>query len=345
MTRFLTLFFALIFWAVFSVARLAHAADPFTVTGVPVDATASNAIEAQTLASQDGQLRAAQILLERVTLDTQRLVSPLPELTAENVQRMIRAISVDNEKRSANRYLGDLSVAFNPREVQAFLQANKLTLVSSQARPRLVVPVAIIGDDVAGTSTTALIEAFQTGGFAHALTPISGVSDVQAFAPSEDDLKALAAQYGTNQVLLVEGSNAGFGYSANITDLSLVTGDSRQARVTGASNPAILAGQIVAQLENDWKAASVTLASEAMTSPVTVLYDSHSEWQSLQQAINTSAQIQDARLDALSKDGALMTVTFGNLDRLRTELQFKGVSVQQDPKLGLVFASVTSGRL
>jgi len=341
MTRIITLLFAFTLWAA---ASLAQAADPFTVTGVPVDATASNAIEAQTEASQDGQLRAAQRLLERVTLDTERLARPLPPLTAENVQRMIRAISVDNEKRSANRYLGDLSVAFNPREVQAFLRANKLTLVSSQARPRLVVPVAIIGDDFEGSATQALVEAFQTGGFDHALTPISAVSDIQAFAPDEATLANLAAQYGATQVLLVEGSTTGLYFTANVTDITLATGQARLTNVTGAPSADALASQIVTQLENDWKSSSVTLATEATTSPVTVLYGSHSEWQSLQQAMNTSAQIQDARLDALSKDGALMTVTYGNLERLRTELQFKGVTVLQDPKLGLVFAGAGSGR-
>jgi len=326
-------------------ASLAYAADPFTVTGVAVDATAGNAIEAQTLASQDGQLRAAQLLLERITLDSERLVKPLPELTAQNVQRMIRAISVDNEKRSANRYLGELSVAFNPREVQSFLRTHELTLVSSQARPRLVVPVTMIGDDFEGTATQDLVRAFQAGGFAHALTPISAVSDIQAFAPDEAQLQSLAAQFGSNQLLVVEGSTTGFGFTANVTDFTVNTGESRRASVTGAPSANALATQIVMQLETDWKSASVTLASEATTSPVTVLYGSHGEWQSLQQAINTSAQIQDARLDALSKDGALMTVTYGNLDRLRTELQFKGVAVRQDPKLGLVFAGVNSGRL
>lgn len=341
MTRIFTSLFAIILWAV---ASLAYAADPFTVTGIPVDATASNAIEAQTVASQDGQLRAAQLLLERLTVDTERLVKPLPPLTPENVQRMIRAISVDNEKRSANRYLGDLSVAFNPREVQSFLRANELTLVSSQARPRLIVPVAVIGDDAAGTATQALIEAFQTGGFEHALTPISSVAEVQSFAPDQSSLTALASQYGAEQVLLVEGSTTGFGFTANVTDVTVNTGQARRASVTGATSADELATQIIGQLENDWKASSVTLASEATTSPVTVLYGSHGEWQSLQQAINTSAQIQDARLDALSKDGALMTVTYGNLGRLQTELQFKGVTVVQDPELGLVFAGANSGR-
>jgi len=341
MTRILPLLFAFMLWALSS---FAHAADPFTVTGVPVDATASNAIEAQTMASKDGQLRAAKLLMERLTLDAERAVKPLPELTQDNVQRMIRAISVDNEKRSANRYLGDLSVAFNPREVQAFLRANELTLISSQARPRLIVPVSVISDDSQGSAADALVMAFKRGGFEHALTPISTVTDVQAFAPDEAELTALAAQYGANQLLLVEASQSGGRYAATITDFNMNTGEAQRSTVSSALGAGGLAAKIVKQLENNWKAASVSLTSAATTSPVTVLYGSHREWQNLQQAINTSAQIKDARLDALSKDGALMTVTYGDFARLQTELQFKGVTVQQDPELGLVFAGASLGR-
>jgi len=100
--------------------------------------------------------------------------------------------------------------------------------------------VAIAGDDFEGTSTQALVEAFQSGGFAHALTPISAVSDVQAFAPDEATLAGLASQYGANQVLVVEGSSSGFGLTANITDISLNTGQSRLATVTGAQLESLL---------------------------------------------------------------------------------------------------------
>jgi len=62
------------------------------------------------------------------------------------------------------------------------------------------------------------------------------------------------------------------------------------------------------------------------------------DWIALQDAINTSAQIKGARLDALSKDGALMTISYGgDLDRMANELRFKGVRVEQDPRIGLVF--------
>lgn len=317
----------------------AHAADPFTVSAVPVDATASNAIEAQTLASQQGQLEAAKILMARVTLESERMARPLPELTTEIVQRMIRAISVDNEKRSANRYLGDLSVAFNPRQVQSFLRDQDLTLVTSQARPRVLVPVIFSADDTSASQTQAFVNSVSSGRYANALTPISAVAEIRSFAPTQNELAAIGEQFGVKQVLLVEGASAGQGYSAALTDYSLDTGQSRRLRVAGALSPDGLASQLVTQLEDDWKEASVTLASDATTSPVSVLYGSLIEWQKLQDAINGSAQIQDARLDALSKDGALMTITFGDFDRLVRELQFKGVQVRRDPDIGLVFVS------
>jgi len=76
---------------------------------------------------------------------------------------------------------------------------------------------------------------------------------------------------------------------------------------------------------------------------VSVLYRSQSEWQQLKSAIDDSAQIQDARLDAMSKDGALMNITFaGDMERLRRELAFKGVDIRDDPKLGMIFTR--SGR-
>ena len=54
-----------------------------------------------------------------------------------------------------------------------------------------------------------------------------------------------------------------------------------------------------------------------------------SEWQQLQDIINGSAQIRSAQLIALSKRGALMSLTYGgDLERLRNELAFKGLQLK-----------------
>lgn len=327
MTRFIALFFALLVLA----APRAFAGDPFTVGGVRVDATASNAIEAQTLANLEGQLQAASALINRVTLESERQVNPLPELTPDVVGRMIRTLETGQEQRSANRYLGVMTVAFNPSQVQQFLRDNNLTMVSSQARERLV----LVRESGLRGGESTLQSVFSNPRLSYALTPLQAASaeDVAflSASPSDDELRGIAAKYGLNQVLIVEGTG-------NITDISLDTGNRQSFYVSPVPGDDSFADRVVARLEADWKQASAVVAGEVVTSAVSVLYTSHRDWIALQEAINTSAQIKGARLDALSKDGALMTISYGgDISRLANELRFKGVRVEQDPQIGLVF--------
>lgn len=319
MTRFLTAFAILIF------ALPALAADPFTVAKVPVDATANTAIQAQTKAIGSGQIVAARRLIERLTLDSERADRGLPPLTAAVVGPMIRGLSIDNERRSATRYLGDVSIAFNPSAVQRLLRDAGLTMVTSQARERLVVPAGIDPQSALGRDVLS-------GRYAHALTPVlSPTPEEAANLPSDPtmaQLRALATRYGVDRVLVV--SRRGSGGAVYATDMSLSSGNRRDLQSSSG-----LSG-VVAQLESEWKATSAVPIGQAQTRTVSVLYESIEEWQRLQRAINNSAQVRDARLDALSKDGALMTLSYGSLDRLAAEMSQKGVSVYDDPALGLV---------
>lgn len=299
------------------------AADPFTVAKVPVDATANTAIEAQTRAISAGQRIAAQQLLERLTLESERDARGLPPLSTEVVGPLIRGLSIDNERRSATRYLGDVSIAFNPSSVQTLLRGYGLTMVRSQASPRLAVPLGI---DEEGDLARDIL----SGRYAHALTPVlTPTADEIASLynePTNSQLRALAQRYNVDRVLILRQS-AG---SLDATDLNLGTGAQRQYRSRGG-----VAG-IVSQMESEWKATSAVPIDQLQTSTVSVLYASMDEWRTLQRAINNSSQVRDARLDAISKDGALMSLSYGSLDRLAAEMSQKGVRVYDDPRLGLV---------
>ena len=342
--------FSILTFIALAFGGLAQAADPFTVAGVPVDATGSSAIEAQTLAIQDGQLRAAQLVIERLTLESERLSKALAPIDIETAAKMIRGLEIANEKRSSNRYLGDITVAFNPSAVQGYLQQGGLTMVSSQSRERLVLPLVNGQLDVEGP----WFSSWAQGGYNHALTPIKSLSAEQASAltylapqiaqADEQTLKQIGAQFGVQQILVANQVVGFAGTDTNAVDVSLDTGQ-RQSFAVAWNDPASANPNqaIVSRLEDYWKSAAANVAQNAVTMAVSVLYRDHSEWMRLKDAIDGAAQIQGARLDALSKDGALMTVTYGgDLARLSNELSFKGVELRNDPKLGVVLSR--SGR-
>jgi len=318
MKRFLLPLFASL------IALPALAADPFTVAKVPVDARAESAIQAQTQAVQSGYIIAARQLLNRLTLESERSSRGLPPLRVSTVGPLIRGQTIDNERRSNTRYIGDMSISFNPAAVQRLLKENNLTMVTSQARERLAIPVGV-------ADNSALGQDLISGRYAHALTPVKSISaeDMAGLygEPTSAQIELLAQRYDVDQVLLVRPTSGG-GVSA--TDLSMNTGETRRLSSSGG-----MAG-LIARMEAEWKETSAVTSENAQSSTVSVLYGSMAEWQELQGAINNSGQVRDARLDALSKDGALMTISYGSLDRLAAEMAQKGVRVLNDPNLGLV---------
>lgn len=319
----------LLAFALIAISALAHAADPFTVAGIPVDATGDTPIEAQTLAIRDGQARAANILLERLTVEGERLSKGTAPVSKDNATKMIRAMEIDNEKRSSTRYLGDITVAFNPSAMQAYLRQAGLTMISSQSRDRLILPLS---NGLLDTESV-WFKAWEKSGAQHALTPIRALSKEQALglpviSMDMSTLKQIGASFNAQQILIADD----LGSYVKVTDIALDSQQRSEFTVNGGPSA------VINKLESDWKQASVSVAANAVEMPISILYDTHSEWLRLKDAINGSAQIQDARLDALSKDGALMTITYGgDINRLRNELAFKGVDVRQDPSLGVVF--------
>ncbi len=337
-------FLILVFGFCLGWSFLALAADPFTVSGVSVDASGDNAIDAQTNAITEGQLRAAQIVLNRVTLPSQRAGHNLTDIDPEVVARMIRALEISNEKRSTLRYLGDITVAFTPSQVEEYLSSKGMTMMSSQAEKRLIVPV------MSGAplwEANDWLESWSSGAFSHALTPVepidpargndSLISASQAASLDKDALKRLGNYFGVRQIVVATAEPALGGINVKISDVSVDTGQARNFGSISSGSYDAAAWSVIEAIENEWKSASVTLAQNAVSMPVSVLYRSHDDWVDLQSVINNSAQIQGARLDALSKDGALMTITYGgDIDRLRNELGYKGVEVRRDPELGTV---------
>ncbi|MDP6222366.1 MAG: DUF2066 domain-containing protein, partial [Candidatus Micropelagos thuwalensis] len=136
MLKFLTktsVFLTLTYAAFIGSTLDAQASNLFEVKNVNVDAEASSALEARGIALKDGQSRAFQILLKRLTRVEDWPV--LPIVSEQEIETFVRRFRVQDEKTSSRRYLASMSVVFEPETVLALLRTLNIPFSETQARP------------------------------------------------------------------------------------------------------------------------------------------------------------------------------------------------------------------
>ena len=381
----------------------ALAADPFTVTNVMIDERADNATEAQRRALQAGQIHAARRLIERMTLPEDRagsagagqvdLADPetgrqepvsagLPDLTSEMAARLVAGYDIADERRSATRYIAEMSVGFDRRAVRSFFESYNVPFVQAQARPLLVVPVLDTGAGAVWEGPW--YDAWRRETHEHALTPFIGLgsrfedpsgpglvgnyletdleadseadpseapegveptplgrrllSVAHARSANEPVLRELASLYGVDRVaVLTASSGAGSVRTGGIIlDFSgEETSTTRIEDLSVAGDYTALAAALVDRFESAWKRQTVVRGGNESSIQVTLVYDNILDWQALQNAVAGASLVSNARLDALSTRGAVMTLAYrGALDQVAAELRSRGARFEETDDMG-----------
>lgn len=322
-------------------------ASPYTVGGVEIDAEAGSAFDAQRSALTQGQTRAAQILIDRLTLPEDRMEAQLSPIGPDTAAELIAGLQISDEQRSATRYRAVVSVQFDPRAVRRYLSGLEIPFVESQAAPVLVVPLldAPDGERLFGTSWH---EAWVEGGYANALTPMiavtadrarGAISPSEAAAMDEGALRALADLYGVDAVAVLRARESAGAVRAGGEIMRFASADGTASVEPVASQIvngyAQAASAIVANRESAWKRQAIVRGGESAELGITILFGSLREWRALQSAVAGASLISNARLDALSRTGAAMTITHrGAREQLRSELAARGAEFYEDPELG-----------
>jgi len=346
----------------FAIPALASADDPYTILGVSIDATGSNALDAQTIAMRRGQAMAAQRLIERMTLPEDRVGTPLDFgsagaidsiFDASAIAELISGLQIDNEQRSATRYLGELAVNFDRRAVVRLLNTYGVPFVESQARPTLVLPVYDAGGQFYLWDENPWLSAWTSRSYAHALAPMivpandtgrSILSARDALALDEAGLREIASLYGVSRIAILRGQErdgvrriGGFLVSLE-SGVEMTVDTWGPETVYGTWRDGALT--FVTGRENAWKREAIVRNTATEEMRITVIYGGQAEWQSLQTALTGASLVTDARLDAISRDGALMTVSHrGALEQLMSELAERGAALEEHPGLGWVVRS------
>ncbi|WP_273020195.1 DUF2066 domain-containing protein [Oceanicaulis sp. UBA2681] len=321
----------------------ALADGPFTIDGVAIDARADTAYDAQRTAMEEGQTQGALRLIERLTLPEDRMQSDLMLISAEDAASLIAGLQISDEQRSATRYRGVLSLDFDPRAVRRYLSGLGVPFVESQSAPIAVIPVTELGsgERVLGGDW---LDAWREGGFQHALTPMLAVEDdaISASAVVSLNVSALRSvldEMGLERAMVLVARQEPGSVRAGGVIVSF-DGEGGLQRETVA--PISLSGgfedaarAIVERREQDWKRASVVRDTTVAELDLSILFDNLAEWRELQQAVTGASLIQNARLDAVSRTGAAMTITHrGAREQVMAELSARGAVLAEDEALG-----------
>ncbi|PWE17329.1 hypothetical protein DDZ18_06490 [Marinicauda salina] len=361
--------------AALAFAGAALAADPFTVVGVEVDAEADTATQAQRLALAQGQALGAQRLIERLTLPEDRLAAAMPTIDPDRAAELLAGLQISDEQRSATRYLASLTLEFDDGAVREHLEGYGVPYVEAQSRPVLVLPVLdrdgettlwegpwyetwlTGGYDHALTpfvglgSQTQPVEDPETD-----YRPRNRASEEpaplgrdvlfteDALRLDEYALREIAELYDVEAVAVIvarasggEDEDAEPRVRAGGTLLDFSGETTRRESlpdVIGRGFDAA-AAQIVYERQESWKRINIVRETERRMLEVTFIFDGLRQWRNLQRAVAGASLVDEARLDALSRGGAVMTLTHrGASEQLRTELAQRGARLEEDADLG-----------
>ena len=99
-------------------------ANLYRVDHVPVVAERSSASEAKDAALAEGQVEAFNLLMTRLAPNHSFAI---PHLNTEEVLSYVLGVSIENEKTTATKYIGSISVEFNPESIKKLLNCKTVS--------------------------------------------------------------------------------------------------------------------------------------------------------------------------------------------------------------------------
>ena len=189
----------------------------YRVRDVQVEATAQDAVAARAAAIEQGQRRALERLLERLTADG----AAVTDLDRWPVEDLVASLEVIEETVGPTSYAATLEVAFDRAAVEERLNQRGIAYADAAAEPMVVVPLWQTGDGLRlwGSDNAwkaAWDRALDPDALAPFVVPLGDLQDLALLNPDQAArgdraaLAALAERYGTEAVVVarLEGSDA-----------------------------------------------------------------------------------------------------------------------------------------
>lgn len=322
-------------------------ADPFSVRGVAVDASAESAAAARPLALAEGQRRAFAQLLRRLTLpeDYGRLPRPSEALLNDTVA----GFGIDEERTSATRYIARITVQFRPDGIRRLLQEARIPYSETTSRPVLVVPVWQTAEGVriweAGNPWR---EAWQRRPEGDSLVPLSiapampdgGGPSLERLLGSPDELLGMMrkgsfddalvltatlqqADPGNMRIDLYVHHQGSAGFLNGLETMTVTGGTQEETLLTAAL-------ELTRRIEARWKYATVIDLEKQGQISAMAAFGSLAEWTKLRAALAAVPTLRKVEVLQLShRNAQLLLDYYGEPGQLGIALAQRDILLQQ----------------
>jgi hypothetical protein len=313
--------------------------DAYTVADVHVDVTAGDALAARDRALAEGQERAYDTLMSRLTQGKP------PKLDNTDITELVAGFEVANEQTSSVRYVADYTFHFKPAAVRKLLQGDAAPAAApaQPSLPLVVLPVMRIGDtDMLWDDPNPWREIWATRAGQNALpllVPVGDLADVsaidapKALAGDPAAIKAISARYQNGDVVVVQGAVrtaprridvTAARYAANVSGPPATIVVSTVAK-QGESDADLMARAVadtIAQLQQQKSTAQADTAGQGAIISVAVKSASLADWVAVRDRLRQIPAIRAANLVSLNGEQAHVDIRYvGDQNQLRAALQ------------------------
>ncbi|WP_247871920.1 DUF2066 domain-containing protein [Azospirillum sp. TSO35-2] len=322
-------------------AATPSSADAFAVSGVTVDINGSNPTTVRDQAIREAQAKAWAELYRRLVPGG----GNPPRLSDNDVARLVQGFEIDDEKVSATRYVGSITVRFRPNAVRDALGQGGGTAqyVEPPARPFVVLPVTMTdGRTILWEDRTPWREAWEARQPAASLVPLvvpdGELADAQAIGAADavsgnaDAIARMAQRYKAGGVVVARtelpaaGADPARGLTVDVTRYGLDgTRDSQTVQVKGGGTAGDLLTRAVAavgnQLDDSWRREHTTPTGPEQTTLVRVPLTAVNDWVETRKRLAGVNAVSRSTLLSISRSEALVSLTHrGEPDQLAQAL-------------------------
>ena len=326
-------------------ARAQGGSNAYTVTGVDVDVSAADAMQAREQGLREARRKAAKMLIERMVAPEDRARVAVPD--DARLEGMVRGIEFVRERSAPNRYIATLNVVFQPDPVKAWLSAGGVKVAETVSRPALVIP---LWKGKAGVEPlddrNPWREAWRTLDTAGSSVPVTvirgdqldqnAVSAEEAYVGDVSALSRLNERYRapTIVVAIVEGDK---------DTGSLTVGGLRYDTQTGARSeipkvPVQDAGQLGdaakkmhAKLDEQWRGIAVVRRDSQDMLDVYVPIRALGDWVQVRQRLGGVPALKSVVVRNLESDRAELRLEyFGTTEELQRTLAAAGLTLDKE---------------